>query len=852
MRKISYQSRPQVVQTLRRYLLAGYDVELLSPRGNGGTRFLRELLNEIRERGQAALFLPDVGEERPLPAALVSAIAGESRSSGNAALTSPGEIAGRMVRAFGARPLTILIDGTQAISPVLHGAFAHYRQSSQLHLVVLSEHESALLERSPQSVSLVLPVLSLDETGAVLNGAFGTPFEAATLSRIYAKSGGLVKLALAMSEIGMIEGHLKQVDGSWLAAGDLWSDRLAPMVRGYVQSEDPVLLESLEIIAVAGLTSAEEAISLIGVQQLEELERRRLVEVEPAGKKHWVTVTPPVLGEMYRHGHRAMRLGRVSAQVQEVTSRPIDETDRTSREVRVGRIDPLLLRRLAEHQATTLRAARNGWKNEATPESGISYAEALLLSNVPVEEIMPVIAVGLASATTNSQRARLRVWEARVHGHVLGDLPTALQLLSEEANVGEYRGLLVAAKMWMLVHLGDIPDDAELQLSGWGESPLDVQAEAGLALAVVYLARGRLKAAETQLAEISQLTEQLSAYRIVMLEAAVAVMRGRFAQAQWLITEGLHRATDELDSRALRGFMFVMALLLVVRGQGVGIARLRELTAALGAVPTFPQMAYLGIRACSVVIADGTRDELKSFLEEFEALRIPDAALPGAGRAWARARLAAAEGDLSGAASLCWEDAQEMLVRGGLFAAVQGGQRALGYRFDETQAKIVDAWLAETDSELLHATQAYLWARARNNIDDLLAVIPRLAASGQVGHVVQAYRELDRLARERGDARLQARLEAESEQFTSSLEDGGLDLLHVATPETKLTKREIEVTRLLAAGLTNRQIQDELVLSVRTVENHIHRIMRKLGLATRQEVIELVHSWYSPRNRDRA
>lgn len=852
MRKVSYQSRPQVVQTLRRYLMAGYDVELLSPRGNGGTRFLREVFNEIREHGQAALMLPEVGEERPLPAALISALTGESRSLGNAALTAPGEIAGQMVRAFGNRPLTILVDGTQAVSPVLQGAFAHYRQSSQLHLVVLSEHESTLLERSPQSVNMVLPVLTLEEMGAVLHGVFGTPFEASTLSRIYAKSGGLVKLALAMSEIGMIEGHLKQIEGAWVAVRDLWSGRLAPMVRGYVQSEDPALLESLETLAVAGLTSAQEAISLIGVRQLEELERRRLVAVEPAGQRHWVTVTPPILGEMYRHGHGAMRLGRVSAQVQEVTSRSLSERERTPREIRVGRINPLLLRRLAEHQSMTLRESRSWWRNTATPESGIAYAELLMLSNAPAEETMPVIAAGLASATSGGQRARLRVWEARVHGHALEDVPTALKLLSEETNAGEYRGLLVAAKMWMLLHLGSIPEDAESQLSGWEESPLGVQAEAGLALAAVHLARGRIQSAEDQLAEISQLTEHIPGYRMMVLEAAIAVMRGSFTEARWLITEGFDRATDELDGRALRGFMYVMALLLVVRGQGVGIPRLRELTAALGEVPTFPQIAYLGIRACSVVIADGTREELESLLDDFESLRIPDAVLPGAGRAWARARIAAAEGDLAGAARLCWADAQEMRRRGGLFAAVQGGQRALEYRFDEAQAKIVDEWLRETDSELLHSAQTYLWARVRNNVDDVLGVIPRLAASGQVGHVVQAYRELAQGARARGDSAFLARLEDESEQFTSSLENGGLDLLHMAAPETKLTRREDEVARLLAAGLTNRQIQDELVLSIRTVENHVHRLMRKLGLTTRQEVIELVHSWSSPRDRDRA
>jgi DNA-binding NarL/FixJ family response regulator len=44
-----------------------------------------------------------------------------------------------------------------------------------------------------------------------------------------------------------------------------------------------------------------------------------------------------------------------------------------------------------------------------------------------------------------------------------------------------------------------------------------------------------------------------------------------------------------------------------------------------------------------------------------------------------------------------------------------------------------------------------------------------------------------------------------------------------------LTPREIDVLRLLAAGRSNRQIAAELVISVRTAENHIAGIYSKTG-----------------------
>ncbi len=54
----------------------------------------------------------------------------------------------------------------------------------------------------------------------------------------------------------------------------------------------------------------------------------------------------------------------------------------------------------------------------------------------------------------------------------------------------------------------------------------------------------------------------------------------------------------------------------------------------------------------------------------------------------------------------------------------------------------------------------------------------------------------------------------------------------------QLTTRELEITRLLAYGYTNREIAEQLFLSVKTVEAHRSKIYSKLGIKTRAGLVD--------------
>ncbi|SCD59847.1 helix-turn-helix transcriptional regulator [Streptomyces sp. DpondAA-F4a] len=52
----------------------------------------------------------------------------------------------------------------------------------------------------------------------------------------------------------------------------------------------------------------------------------------------------------------------------------------------------------------------------------------------------------------------------------------------------------------------------------------------------------------------------------------------------------------------------------------------------------------------------------------------------------------------------------------------------------------------------------------------------------------------------------------------------------------QLSPREQEVARLVVQGRANRDIAESLVLSTRTVEHHVARIMRKLNATSRTDI----------------
>lgn len=109
--------------------------------------------------------------------------------------------------------------------------------------------------------------------------------------------------------------------------------------------------------------------------------------------------------------------------------------------------------------------------------------------------------------------------------------------------------------------------------------------------------------------------------------------------------------------------------------------------------------------------------------------------------------------------------------------------------------------------------------------------------AGGTGYVLKRAAETELLAAIRAVHRGEAFVDP---AMTRALIQGYLgqeDALTQPPADVELSPRETEVLALIAAGYSNQQIAEKLVISVKTVETHKAHIMEKLGARSRVDLV---------------
>jgi DNA-binding CsgD family transcriptional regulator len=405
------------------------------------------------------------------------------------------------------------------------------------------------------------------------------------------------------------------------------------------------------------------------------------------------------------------------------------------------------------------------------------------------------------------------------------------------------------------------------------ETPVEQALPDDLLRAYLYLAelrrlRGRFDTARTTMQEGARLAHELGlqgafGWYMAVNEAADLFHMGRLDDAD--------RRLDAVRGRSLESWTEI--LLRQVAGQ---IALLRghveeaesELLLARGrcgdaqpecAPPVYAALAELALwRGDSGAARAHVTDGFAAVEATAELLYTPALHAIGA-RAEADAAARAMDDHRPDVAHLAHEAALTL---------VEDLAERLRQRGGENPPPLAVAHLAAARSEVLRAAAelsriqagehgedwmraASAWAEAAKRWEDVSAPYPAAYACWRRAEAIlmgqgrgaeatallrQAYGEAGKI----GARLLEAAIEVSAARVRVDLTPPATP---VARPESPagLTPREEQILALLARGLTNREIATELVISTRTVEVHVARVMAKLSAHTRTEAVAAAH-----------
>ena len=272
---------------------------------------------------------------------------------------------------------------------------------------------------------------------------------------------------------------------------------------------------------------------------------------------------------------------------------------------------------------------------------------------------------------------------------------------------------------------------------------------------------------------------------------------------------------------------------------------------------------YLAAAGCCLVRAHAERGDVAAAAAVLERVDAgpPPVGMFGAWRSEAAGRLAAAEGDHGAALAAflaCGERLAGAVVNPALFhwrsgaalAALQTGDRPLAERLAAQETALAQAWGAPRAVGVARRT-AGLVARGEPGVELLAAAVELHAACGarvehalsltELGAAVRRAgrpgeaRALLREAIERAEAVGAAPLAARARQELT-LAGGRAPAARDVT--AGLTPSELRVARLAAGGRTNRQIADELFVTIKAVEWHLGNAYRKLDIRGRAQLAD--------------
>jgi DNA-binding NarL/FixJ family response regulator len=246
---------------------------------------------------------------------------------------------------------------------------------------------------------------------------------------------------------------------------------------------------------------------------------------------------------------------------------------------------------------------------------------------------------------------------------------------------------------------------------------------------------------------------------------------------------------------------------------------------------------FVGLTGALGMAGDATA--ARQTLAEVTAARHPGFILAEPDVLLAQAWVAAAEGAISEAVPLARQAAEVATSQDQPAVEVLALHTAVCFG-DRTVADRLAQLATQVDGPCAPAAAAHAAALA---VDDGAALYDASVQLEQMGALLLAADAAAQAAaaHTRQDRRGSAQAAiTRADRLAQACEGARTPALATIAAPLPLTAREREIVTLAASGLSNSQIAQRLVVSVRTVENHLYRACAKLGASDRAELAALL------------
>jgi DNA-binding NarL/FixJ family response regulator len=203
-----------------------------------------------------------------------------------------------------------------------------------------------------------------------------------------------------------------------------------------------------------------------------------------------------------------------------------------------------------------------------------------------------------------------------------------------------------------------------------------------------------------------------------------------------------------------------------------------------------------------------------------------------------RAWLIAGRGDLVGARELLMDIAEAVRADG--IWVFEVALRHDLVRFGDPEAAVgrLSALAELVEGPLVRAFAGHARAATSQDRAAYEEALEAFEAIDAVVFAAEVATELADLLRARGDTRAAAAAARRSAELAAAAGGARTPPLLRGSGFEPLTRREREVALLAAGGLANKEIAERLSVSKRTVDTHLDRVYRKLGVGGRDELVE--------------